>query len=55
MAFVVIDQVLSNAEPGTVVEKGEPGGDPALLEVGLGVVEQEPADRHDGNNGNDLE
>ena len=47
--------MLGDAEAGTVVEESEAGNDPALLQVGLGVLEEKPAERHDSDNGDDLE
>ena len=47
--------MLRNAEAGALLQETEPGEDAALGQVVLGVVEQVPADRHDGNDGDDLE
>src|SRR5690606_33309082 len=52
VAFGVFDQVLGDTETGAVVEEREAGNDPALLQVGLGVLEEKPAERHDSDNGN---
>ncbi|MNQ99366.1 hypothetical protein D3C85_1150970 [compost metagenome] len=50
----VIDQVLGDAEAGTALEKAEAGGDAPVLEIGLGVVKQVPAQRDHRHNGDDL-
>ncbi|MNQ83194.1 hypothetical protein D3C85_982670 [compost metagenome] len=41
--FGVVDQVLSDAETGTALQKVETGGNAPVLKVGLRVVEQKPA------------
>ena len=53
--FGVIDQVLSDAESGTALQKAETGGNAPVLKVGLRVVEQVPAQRDHRHNGDDLE
>ncbi|MNP49865.1 hypothetical protein D3C76_1440800 [compost metagenome] len=47
--------MLGNAEAGAVVEEAEARLDAAMGEVGLGIIEEEPATADDEDNGNDLE
>ncbi|MCY1425033.1 hypothetical protein D9M71_408120 [compost metagenome] len=51
----VVDQVLGDAEAGAVVEETEARLDAAMGEVGLGVIEEEPATADDEDHGDDLE
>ncbi|MCY1174294.1 hypothetical protein D9M73_144920 [compost metagenome] len=53
--FGVVDQVLSDAETGTALQKVETGGNAPVLQVGLGVIEQIPAQRDHRDNRDDLE
>lgn len=52
--FAVVDQVLSNTETGTVFKKAETRGNTTVLQVGLGIVEDEPAQRDHRYDSDDL-
>ncbi|MCY1422006.1 hypothetical protein D9M71_376740 [compost metagenome] len=47
--------MLGDAETGTALEKVKARSDPAVLQVGLGVVKQVPAQSQHRDHGDDLE
>ncbi|CRM96722.1 hypothetical protein [Pseudomonas sp. 22 E 5] len=53
--FGVVDQVLRDAEAGTALKKVETRGNASVLKVGLGIVEEVPAQRDHRHNRDDLE
>ena len=53
--FGVVDQMLRDAEAGTALKKVETRGNAPVLKVGLGIVEEVPAQRDHRHNRDDLE
>ena len=54
IGFGVIDQMLRNAKPGTALKKVKTRSNAAMLQVGLGIVEQVPAQEDHQRDGDDL-
>ncbi|MNZ93776.1 hypothetical protein D3C78_1128610 [compost metagenome] len=54
VAFVVVDQMLGDTETGALLEEVEAGENPAFFQVGLGVLEQVPAQCDDRDDRDDL-